>query len=301
MSSRLEGGLSIGVKVLVFFIRGVAAVFGLAVAIQIFALIFMEWPDAARAPAYWIALVVTGAISFGLVKAASWVKKTGAQKLAQQSARLAQIETAIGTKLDQELTARKTLADGRRALMGQVRARRLIGVLKVTVLGGSGWEDEVKQVLHLTLDEHNLYLANEQRAEERAIPLADLSKVDIAGPGTFTSGGGFGGGGFGVEGFVVGAAAASVLNALTTRTKTETLIYLRFKETELVLLNGEEDLEGMRIRLSPLFVRVKNAAEPVQGGFDVAEQLARLAELKGKGELSDEEYSLAKAKVLTSP
>lgn len=64
----------------------------------------------------------------------------------------------------------------------------------------------------------------------------------------------------------------------------------------LVLLNTELDLEAMRIRLSPIYLSVAKDEDALAP--DVAGQLAKLAELKSQGALSDEEYALAKSKVL---
>ena len=253
---------------------------------------------AARKPESMALFIGTGfmaLIALGLYALAREIKKprVETQESLDRQKRLAD------DREEQREAARKTKAEDkarRLQFTAQTAARLRIGTLKVTVLGGAGWEDRVKQELTMTIDKENLYLGDPRSLQETVLPLSELSKVEVAGPGTVTRGGGFGGGGFGVDGFVVGAGVAGLLNTLTTRTTTQTLIYLRFTNSELVLLNTELDLEAMRIRLSPLYLSV--ARDEGALGPDVAGQLAKLAELKSQGALSDEEYALAKSKVL---
>ena len=65
------------------------------------------------------------------------------------------------------------------------------------------------------------------------------------------------GGGFGIEGFLIGAAAASVLNVLTSRKTTKTLVHVECENSEIFLLIATMEPDETRIYLSPLFVCVK--------------------------------------------
>jgi hypothetical protein len=56
------------------------------------------------------------------------------------------------------------------------------------------------------------------------IPYSAIDDLEFSGPGKVTTGGGFIGGGFGLSGAAKGMIAASVLNALTTKTKIHTMI-----------------------------------------------------------------------------
>ena len=177
----------------------------------------------------------------------------------------------------------------------RIQQRTSVHVLRVTVVGGTGWEIDIKRRFVLTADEKNIYLSDD-KFQEKVIPLTKLVNVEISGPGTVTSGGGFGGGGFGLGGFIVGAVAAGALNALTTRTNTETVVFLQLTDSEIILLNTEVDLDAMRIHLSYLFQssqRNKNLNSP-----NIAKQLEQLSELRKQGALTEEEYTNAKAKVI---
>lgn len=215
------------------------------------------------------------------------------KKIEQNSENLKAIEDRMAAELRVKVAQRQERQDFRK----KAKNRSRIGVLKVTVLGGAGWEAKAKQKLLMTADETDLYLGDATKAEETVIPLAALSQVQIAGAGTIQSGGGFGGGGFGGEGFLIGAGIATVLNALTTRTTTETVIYLRFRNEELVLLNDELSPEAMRIRLSPIYVALPESE--IKQNPDISTQLAKLSELKNQGLLSEEEFALAKRKLLS--
>lgn len=98
------------------------------------------------------------------------------------------------------------------------------------------------------------------------IPYSDLTNLSIEGPGKIREGGGFAGGGFGVEGFAIGAAAASILNSLTTRHRIETLIGLQASERELVFLCTSVEPSVLGIQLSRVrgLLRSSNASEKGQ-------------------------------------
>jgi hypothetical protein len=166
--------------------------------------------------------------------------------------------------------------------------------------GGAGWEQLVKKELFLTTDEVNIYLTDMASYEETAIPIAGLSDVHIDGPGRVTSGGGFSGGGFGVEGFLKGAAAAMVLNLLTTRTKTQSIIYLQFSDSELILFNSLFEPDVLRIKLSRLFLRKSFDRTQSEGvSPSVADQISDLKKLVDTKILTEDEFAAAKKKILS--
>lgn len=84
------------------------------------------------------------------------------------------------------------------------------------------------------------------------IPYAEMTNLSIQGPGKIREGGGFIGGGFGIEGFFIGAATASVLNSLTTRSRIETLIGLQLGARELVFLCTAVEPPVLELRSGPL-------------------------------------------------
>lgn len=92
------------------------------------------------------------------------------------------------------------------------------------------------------------------------VPIADVLALDIAGPGEVRSGGGFLGGGFGVVGAATGMLAATVLNALTTRTEVESVLRLATEcgsggcAGEAILVNHELSPDALRARMSAVFL-----------------------------------------------
>jgi len=136
--------------------------------------------------------------------------------------------------------------------------------------------------------------------ETTRISYAELTNLSIQGPGKVREGGGFIGGGFGIEGFVIGAATASVLNSLTTRSRIETLIGLQLGAKELVFLCTTVEPGVLELQLSRLrgFLRASGGS-PAPAG-DLATQLTKLADLVERGFLERGEYDELKRRLLES-
>jgi hypothetical protein len=135
-------------------------------------------------------------------------------------------------------------------------------------------------------------------------PYADLIEVEIGGPGTQQSGGGFIGGGFGVTGAVEGMIAASVLNALTTRTHTNSIIGLTALDSALILHTSALTPDGLRVALSPVIARVAAAKHlasrpPLSSGPTHRERLDQLTDLKDAGAISEEEYTATRQRIIS--
>jgi hypothetical protein len=134
------------------------------------------------------------------------------------------------------------------------------------------------------------------------VPYREIEDVEIGGPGLVKSGGGFIGGGFGAVGALEGMAVASVLNALTSRTKITTVIRVQATNSELFLLWTRTAPEQLRIELSRPLGAIRSAraaAEqmPASSASPVAE-LSRLADMLQAGLLTREEFDQLKAKLL---
>jgi hypothetical protein len=90
------------------------------------------------------------------------------------------------------------------------------------------------------------------------IPYKEIRDLEVT--GSVTRGGGrFFGGGFGVQGAVEGIAAATVLNALTSRTKAVTTIRLSADSVEIVLQLRGAAPDDVRTLLAPVFRRIDMA------------------------------------------
>lgn len=88
-----------------------------------------------------------------------------------------------------------------------------------------------------------------------------MLRLNIAGPGKVTSGGGFIGGGFGVEGALVGIGVASLLNALNTKTDLFTFIHLETNAGDAFVHYGDAEPGALRMVLSPAFVTMRLQSE----------------------------------------
>lgn len=93
------------------------------------------------------------------------------------------------------------------------------------------------------------------------VPYAETVDLHFGGPGTVTTGGGFIGGGVGIEGAMEGMAIAGVLNAVTTKTTTLTIVKLTTSTLEVILSTSAMAPERMGIVFAPAFGRVR-AARP---------------------------------------
>jgi hypothetical protein len=131
----------------------------------------------------------------------------------------------------------------------------------------------------------------------------ELTALELGG-GARTRGGAFVGGGFGLRGAWEGMLAASVLNALTTKTTINTGIRIGSTKGELLLHHGEFTPEVIRNTLSPVFNRFEVAGrtgpENVSRSSDPVGQLERLAKMHRDGSLTDEEFAAAKQRWLNS-
>jgi hypothetical protein len=148
----------------------------------------------------------------------------------------------------------------------------------------------------LTCRDNSLHISSAAECFDLPIEFQSLSKLEITGPGKSTSGGGFVGGGFGVEGATEGILISSILNVLTTHTKNETYLTIRFDREELILQVAKLSPLELRVLLSPAMVaadaatRARDHTEP-----SLSSEIERLGQLRREGSLTDEEFVAAKA------
>jgi hypothetical protein len=130
-----------------------------------------------------------------------------------------------------------------------------------TALGGFGWPLAPGLPYELDFDERGVSIY--EPAGDAVTAHADYGELlafELGGPGVQTTGGGFFGGGFGVEGAAEGMLAAGVLNALTTKSKVVTTFSLHTVDCEAFFLHNELAPYELRIRLSEVFVRMRQSA-----------------------------------------
>jgi hypothetical protein len=198
---------------------------------------------------------------------------------------------------------------------GQVReleARSLATMRDVAYLGGyvPGSELHAGERYDLRFLEERLAVTTPRRAAMLAeVPYIEVEDVEIGGPGLVKTGGGFAGGGFGAKAALEGIAIAAVLNALTTRTSIKTIVRIQATGCELFLLHTKVTPEQLRIDLSRPLGSIRAARTSNTPGYpqrgtlamdaSPVEELAKLADMLGKGLLTREEFDFMKAKLLS--
>ena len=146
-----------------------------------------------------------------------------------------------------------------------------------------------------------------------AIPYETMVSLQFTGRGqiTTTTGGGWVGGGYGLTGAFHGAAMARAMNMMTTKTITtnETIVLFEWRGGQITLLNTTFLPMQMATFLQPVVARISAFAQQVPAPVEVAtspnasdftQQLTSLTELHASGALTDEEFTAAKARLLSS-
>jgi hypothetical protein len=184
--------------------------------------------------------------------------------------------------------AQTAIDRGERAASDPIYGGAIAFVPRCRMLGGHGFSARVGEVWDLVFAEEALKLRNVGSGEVVEIDYPELTAIEIGGPGGTRSGGGFFGGGFGLAGAAEGMLIATALNMLTTRTSIDTVICLQTQSAELFFHHGETAPDALRIRLSPVFSRLRQQqARGTSPPIDLAGQLAQLAELHRAGALTD--------------
>ena len=169
------------------------------------------------------------------------------------------------------------------------------------VLDGLGWAPLAGEKINLVVYNDHLQLGDAH------IPLANLRDVRVEGK-SVVKGGGFLGGGFGVTGAAEGMLIAGLLNAATTKHKTWVIITMVAVDGEVALRWNDVNETDARAALRPLAEAAYNARQPIEGTDgpstsmetdDLVAQLERLGKLKEAGLLDDEEFLLAKRRLLS--
>lgn len=129
------------------------------------------------------------------------------------------------------------------------------------VIGSTGFGAVMGEVAKIEFTNQTIYVIGSDQIEIE-LALAEVANISISGPGAVTTEGRFGGGGFGVSGSLEGICIASILSALTTKTKTHTFISLITNVGELNFHYSDLEPGALRIELAPVFSSLR-AIDPV--------------------------------------
>ena len=171
------------------------------------------------------------------------------------------------------------------------------------VLGGSGWKFTKGDWGFISCRADCLALSNMLTQEEVCIPYTRLVGLEVTGPGKESSNAGLMGGGFGVAGAIQGILVASVVNMLTTSTRTNTFLRISTSDAEVHLHMSTLEPSELRLLMSPAFVQmesnnrnqiiIKNKYERL-----LSDEFEKLHQLFRDGVLTDVEFSSAKKQLL---
>lgn len=168
-----------------------------------------------------------------------------------------------------------------------------------TYVGGHGYPLRVQTLYSLVFSDNELR-AEDASGEAASLPYVSLISIDVSGSGRTTTGGGFMGGGFGLGGAAEGIAVAALLNTLTTRTQMNTVLRIQSDTGELFFHNDAMTPDELRIRLSPIYTKLRQrAAIPAPStSNDVIGRLSALADLRDRGAITAEEFEKLKGDLL---
>ncbi len=171
--------------------------------------------------------------------------------------------------------------------------------LACTYLGGSGSPMLQNAEVLLTRLSDSLIFTNSGTVDRYAIPFGKIYSVEVSGPGTQTTNAGISGGGFGVEGFLQGVAVAATLNALTSRSSTNTFLRILSEDAEIYLHSSATEPTQLRMLLSPVVVAIEKHKNGQRSRpSSLSDEIARLESMHKSGILNIEEFEAAKRKIL---
>jgi len=90
----------------------------------------------------------------------------------------------------------------------------------------------------------------------------ELLDISVSGPGLYQTGGGWFGGGIGVKGALEGAAFASIMNTISTKTHISTVIRMIFLNSEINIHTSALTPAALDIKLSPLRAYLATRSNP---------------------------------------
>ncbi len=169
-----------------------------------------------------------------------------------------------------------------------------------TVLGGSGFVLVKDKVVFISRRKDTVAISNPESLQEDTIKFSDIMNIDIFGPGTEHSNAGVVGGGFGVEGALKGILVASAINALMSKSKTNTFLRLSTAKAEIFFHMTTLEPTDLRMILSPAIVQLEARRDRTQAKSmdSVSDEIAKLHRMLQDGVLTAEEFTAAKNRVL---
>ena len=177
--------------------------------------------------------------------------------------------------------------------------RRVISDFTLAASGGTSIPDDSPCIIGFTTSGVVIDAPNRQDR----LTYEEVQAVQVSGSTTTTSAGVWGGG-FGFEGAAEGMLVASVINAVTRRTKRYSVLRIAASSAEYVFVSHNVDSNALQISLTPVVLRLRQAQSRTAGdsrrsnGSSLADELAKLAKLRKENVLSATEFAAAKSQLL---
>lgn len=155
----------------------------------------------------------------------------------------------------------------------------------------------------VSTDSRNLLLLDRFRELVYSVPASRYITSDFDG-GAFNSGSDVIGGGFGIVGAAVGIASAAAINRLTRKEQVETFWVITTEDGELKFRTEDATPDEINLFISEYRFVSRKATEvapgsnSASGGQDLVGQLQGLADLRAAGALSDDEFAIAKMRLI---
>lgn len=166
-------------------------------------------------------------------------------------------------------------------------------------VGGAGTGMSPGETVFIGATDEKVIIFSAVNKNSYDIRFAELTAVEISGPGTQITNAGLIGGGFGLEGAATGIVAAALVNAATTKSSTNTFLRFATNQAEAIFHFNDQEPSGLRIILSPVVVAAdaNRITKEVTPSF--SEEVIKLQALKESGVISEDEFRAAKSKFLT--
>ena len=158
-------------------------------------------------------------------------------------------------------------------------------------LGGTGADLDRGSKGVLVINDLGFFFQSKSKAW--SVGLTGIRSFQISGAGAFQSGGGWFGGGFGFSGAMQGAAMASMMNLLTTRTHFDCLLRVVYDDLDVTFQILDRTPRQLEIDLTGLKYLVSEKQpepDPELANAEGIDTLLKLSILFEKGLLSREEF-----------
>lgn len=214
-----------------------------------------------------------------------------------------ELAKAVAQRNERYAAARGS-ASQREAYAAELTGEGLLHDLRNCVfLGGYGFEEGLTpgNRVDIYFTERGIWVSKASETRPYLRRSYDSARALEFEGGAVQKGGGFVGGGFGILGAAEGMAIANLLNSLTRKSSIHTTIRFEAEDAEVYFFTGQALPRVFEMRLADVRARIKArraAAQPSSSqASDLSDRLLRLGDMLDKGQITPEEFAIAKARL----